>query len=89
MPDIKDAGKALNFLQKTGLINLETPISKVVAHLGELDVAGGGGLILWDRFILVTAPCSGIVAIGERSTAAGTPGPQGSASLEIGEAPRK
>jgi len=86
MSAIKDARQALNFLQKSGLVNLETPISKVVAQAGELEIAGRGSVLIWSQWVLITAPCSAIVAIGERPA---TAGPRRNDTFDIGEAPRK
>jgi hypothetical protein len=89
MSAIKDARHALNFLQKSGLVNLETPISKVVAQAGELEIAGRGSVLIWSQWVLITSPCSAIVAIGERPAAALTAGPRRNDTFDIGEAPRK
>lgn len=84
MSDIKDANKALKFLQKSGLVNLETPISKLVAQAGELEIARGGHVLIWSQWVLISPPCpqSAIVAIGERADTGGAHG----GGLPVGEA---
>jgi len=81
--------KLVEFLQKTDLVNLEMPVSKLVDQAGDLEMTGGGGQVLiWSQWILITAPCgptSAIVAMGTGPAESG--GGTKSAMVEMGETP--
>jgi hypothetical protein len=62
-----DVRKVVEFLQRSELVNLDVPVSQVVKQAGELEVAGGGHVLIWSQWILITAPCgppSAIIAMG-------------------------
>lgn len=51
---VNEARKAMEFLQSSGLVNLEQPLRNVIGSVSKLEQVAGY-VIAWERYVLVVA----------------------------------
>ena len=76
-------GRVFDFLEKSGLVNLDAPLSEVVHQARALQMENPGTYFIVGGRILLIVGCSGVVAMGERPRLA--TGNVRSAEIAMGE----